>query len=193
MRAARKPAAIAAVRQSFHSSRASPDAGPQPNGPSRCRCDYQPSAPRSILSSLITPFFRSIRVIRVLCIRSPKLDLVLQLNPLLAAHAFTNLFRKGERVFRTRVLTFRDDEVRMLGRDDSTSASLSLHPHLVNDLARAHRARWWIFEETTCGPRAVRLRRESSTLSIVHARLDLFGIIRLQTQRRTQQKLAFAK
>src|SRR6185369_11490348 len=50
----------------------------------------------------------------VICgwIRLPKLDLILQLDPLLASHAFANLFRERKRIFGARILTFSDDEVR---------------------------------------------------------------------------------
>src|SRR6185369_2672260 len=155
--------------------RASPDADPLPTCFCRCRYDYQPSAPQPVLSSLNTPFVSFIHrfhgcFLCVICgwIGAPKLDLVLQLDSLLASHAFANLFRERKRIFGARVLTFSDDEVRVYRRDDCTAASLSLHSHLINDLAGSDRARWRVLEEATSGTRTVRLSRQSTALRIIH-------------------------
>src|SRR6185369_11686008 len=131
----------------------------------------------------------------VICgwIRLPKIDLILHLDPLLASHAFANLFRERKRIFGARILTFSDDEVRVYRRDDCTAASPSLHSHLINDLAGSDRARRWVLEEATSGTRTVRLSRQSTALRIIHTHLNLFGIVRLQTQRRAEQQLTFAK
>src|SRR6185369_6774222 len=114
-------------------------------------------------------------------------------DSLLASHALTNLFRQRECIFSARVLTFSDDEVRMHWRNYCAAATLSLHSHLVDHLARADRACRRVLEKTTCRTRAVRLRRESTTLRIVHTRFDLLRIVRRETQRRAEQQFAFAK
>src|SRR6185503_18571198 len=102
-----------------------------------------------------------------------KLNLIFQLNPLLASHAFTNLFRECERIFSTRVLAFSDDEVRMLRRHNGAAATLPFHSHLIDDLPGADRARRRVLEETTCGARTVRQSRESTALRVVHMRFGL--------------------
>src|SRR5215510_1774656 len=82
---------------------------------------------------------------------APEFDLVLQLDSLFAPHALTNLFRQRQRIFRARVLAFRDDEVSVNRRDHRAAATLSFHSHLIDDLAGADRARRRVLEKTTRG------------------------------------------
>src|ERR1041384_4115506 len=128
------------------------------------------------IGSLITLLLSALIRVRLrLC--SPELDLVLELDSLLASHAFTNLFRQRERIFRACILAFGDDEVRMHWRNNSTAATLTFHSHLVDDLAGANRARRRIFEKTTGRTRAVRLRREPFAFGFIHPFLDAFRIV----------------
>ena len=63
----------------------------------------------------------------------------------------------------------------------------------LDHLAGTGRARRRVLEEASRGTRAVRLCRKPFTLCLVHARFDLFRIVRRETQCRTEQQLAFAK
>src|ERR1043165_10075648 len=69
-----------------------------------------------------------------LLVRAPQLDLVLQLDAVLASEALAYLFGERERVRSLRAFALRDDEVGVDGRDAGAAALLALHPHLVNTL-----------------------------------------------------------
>src|SRR3954469_3103922 len=90
---------------------------------------------------LLLSRWRSFRLDLWFWVGAPEFHFVLQLDPLFASNPLSNLFRQRERIFGARVLAFRDDEIGMNRRDDRTAATLSFHPHLVNDLPSADRAR----------------------------------------------------
>src|ERR1043166_851843 len=137
------------------------------------------------IGSLITLLLSALIRVRLrLC--SPELDLVLELDSLLASHAFTNLFRQRECIFRARVLAFGNDEVCMHWRNHRAAATLTFHSHLVDDLTGTDSARRRIFEKTTSRTRAVRLRREPFAFGFIHPFLDAFRIVGCETQRRAQ-------
>ena len=109
---------------------------------------------------------------------------------MLASEALAYFFGERERVRCARVLPFGDDEVRVDGRDLCAAAPLALHAHLVNHLPRALARPRRVLEEATGAARAVRLRCEAPLLRLLHPRTNLFGVVRLQTQRAAQKQLA---
>src|SRR5688500_14710223 len=110
----------------------------------------------------------------------PELDLIFELDAVLAAEALANLFGERQSVAGARVLALGDDEVGVDGRDDGAAAALALHPHLVNHPAGAQARARRVLEEAAGAARAVRLRGETFLLGLVHARLDLFGVVGLE-------------
>src|ERR1041385_1389435 len=102
--------------------------------------------------------------ILALCVRAPQLDLVLQLDAVLAPEALAYLFGERERVRSLRPLALGDDEVGVDGRDARAAAPLALHAHLVNHLARAQAGAGRVLEEAAGAARAVRLRGEAFLL-----------------------------
>src|SRR2546423_9338171 len=123
-------------------------------------------------------------------VSAPQLAFVFEFDSVLASEALAYFFGERERVRCACVVALGDDEVRVDGRDERAAAPLALHAHLVNHLPRAQARPRRVLEEATGAARAVRLCRKAPLLRLLHPRTNLFGVVRLQTQRAAQKQLA---